>query len=801
MSSSNNISVLPLLSPELTKLYEPLAVVGYGAFAMVVKAIERESGRLVAIKHFQTAGGQRKKYFQELKFIMRLNHPHIVRCLDVSSADEDTSDLVLEFAEGGSLRERLFENVPLDVADAMTIVNQAARGLVHAHGQGIVHRDMKPENILMFRRDGMGPTGTEKLGDWLFKISDFGIAKYIGLQNKTMTSIGSPAYMAPEQFYDEYDLKTDIYALGAILFELLHGRVPFDGSPAVIFKGHLEQMPAVRPDLPESVTALLMRMMDKKAVARPSAEQLSLELEAWTAGKPRPLSMADIGARPLSLADIGASPLEPAADSVKTAVERDVRDSDTIDLSPESSEALRMQTAAQSSGRGPVESPGAAEAPKEQAKPTPAPKEDVKPAPAPAVLVASAKVPARGGPPAPRVSATSSSENPRYTPPMTKLRDVLPDSKDSFPEAEVILMPGDTDFGMTPKQRIEARQKREEEERAKAARRGDHSMFEDAFGKSRGEGPRVPVNLSELNRRVARRVGKLSVTKSWSRAIDSRCGRLFNLGGGDQPLITATDDALWQLKANGGRGDQIHSGKIDFLGSPGVGTLAFLAGGNMRVVHEGRVTPQTWSLATRVGQLLFSPSRESLVMMIDGEVSYHDGAGESLWSGRMSEGDHELFLAFDTSERLMVAALGSPDCSVRFYSRDGEELASHLMPGPITGAARSMNGIGAWLVVDTDEGPMLTWVSADGVATAVLVDRPLQGLVGGADWVCGRDAEGRLWIVDPTSSTLSPAEVSGTVLDYELGFSPRQLFVLEQRGDVMRYVSAFEISMKAEAKR
>lgn len=796
--SSRN--ALPLLSPELTKLYEPIAVVGYGAFAMVVKAVERESGRLVAIKHFQTAGGQRKKYFQELKFVMRLNHPNLVRCLDVSSADEDTSDLVLEFAEGGSLRERLFENVPVEVDDALGILNQVTKGLVHAHGQGIVHRDMKPENMLMFRHEGMPPVGTERLRDWLFKISDFGIAKYIGLQNKTMTSIGSPAYMAPEQFYDEYDLKTDIYALGAILFELLHGRVPFDGSPAVIFKGHLEQMPAVRPDLPDNVRALLLRMMDKKPTARPSAEELSAQLGQLCGEAPRPLSFADIGARPLTFADIGAPPPTPVPTPSQASppLQPEVETAD--EEGPESTTDLNA--------RGPG-LPAIATEPTSDDEPTRpdamAPAEaaaaPMKPAtPPPPAQPPAPKAPPRALPPVAKTSSHSSAEVSRFTPPMPKLRDILPDSKDLSAEAEEILLPGDSGYGMTAAERVAARRKREEEERARAAARGDHSMFEDAFGKARGEGVSVPVNLSELNKRVARRVGRLAVSKAWSRAIDSKCRRLFNLGG-EHPLVIATDEVLAPLKPNGGRGEQLFSGPIDFLGSAGAGNMAFVSGGCVRLLHEGRVMGQTWNVAAKVGHLLFSPSRQGLVMSVDGEVSYHDGSGEVLWSGRLDEGSHELFLAFDTSERLMVVAVGSPDCAVRFYSREGEELASHLMPGRIVGAARSMNGIGAWLVVDTDEGPMLTWVSAEGVATAVLIDRPLRNLVGGADWVCGRDGDGRLWIVDPASSTLSLAEVQGTVVDYELGFSPNQLFVLEQRGEVMRYISAYDISLKAEAKR
>lgn len=191
-----------------------------------------------------------------MRILLSLEHPNIVRCQGVEH-NSHKRYLVTEYCEGGTLRDLLETEFNLTIEQKLKIITDILEGLNCAHIKGIIHRDLKPENILLC----VTPQG------WSAKISDFGVAK-IELEDKdinvsTMGDTGSPAYMAPEQFYGKYSYSSDIYAMGIMLYELLIGNRPFSGSPSEIMMGHLNQSPIFSKDLSPSLELILKKALQK----------------------------------------------------------------------------------------------------------------------------------------------------------------------------------------------------------------------------------------------------------------------------------------------------------------------------------------------------------------------------------------------------------------------------------------------------------------------------------------------------------------------------------------------------------
>ncbi len=236
--------------------YRSLSLVGEGQFSKVYTAIHRQTGELVALKEFNPQKFSTKKFLREMRILLRLEHPNIVRCQGIEH-NSHRRHLVTEYCEGGTLRDLLEDPVDLSIEQKLKIISDILDGLNYAHTQGIIHRDLKPENILLC----LTPQG------WSAKISDFGVAK-IDLEDKelnlsSMGDTGSPAYMAPEQFYGKYSYGSDIYALGIMLYELLIGNRPFRGSPKEIMTGHLNQTPQFPQDLPSPLGSILRKALQK----------------------------------------------------------------------------------------------------------------------------------------------------------------------------------------------------------------------------------------------------------------------------------------------------------------------------------------------------------------------------------------------------------------------------------------------------------------------------------------------------------------------------------------------------------
>lgn len=265
--------------------YEILAELGHGAMGVVYKAQDPKIGRIVAIKTLSAAGQgaeleqYRARFLVEAKSAGRLNHPNVVTVHDVTEDDQGRPCLVLEFVEGTTL-DRLVIDEQISFARLLELIGQVARALAYAHANGIVHRDVKPANIMVTR------TGIAKL-------SDFGIAK---LEGTSMTIagqvMGTPAFMSPEQCTGTgVDHRSDIFSLGAVLYTLSAGEKPFPGDTftSVAYKVvHVTHSPVreLNPTLPEQLDVILARCLAKNPAERyASADALAADLEALRAAQ------------------------------------------------------------------------------------------------------------------------------------------------------------------------------------------------------------------------------------------------------------------------------------------------------------------------------------------------------------------------------------------------------------------------------------------------------------------------------------------------------------------------------------
>ena len=205
--------------------YEIISELGQGAMGVVYKALDPLIDRIVAIKTINLGLALEEKseyegrFYQEAKAAGRLSHPNIVTIYDVGKSG-DVAYIAMEFLQGRELRDILNDGQLMPVARVLDVVSQVALGLVYAHGNGIVHRDVKPSNVMVD-------------SDGHVKITDFGIARMESASVRTQTGmvLGSPKYMSPEQVMGKLiDQRSDIFSLGVVLFEMLTGRAPFSGD-------------------------------------------------------------------------------------------------------------------------------------------------------------------------------------------------------------------------------------------------------------------------------------------------------------------------------------------------------------------------------------------------------------------------------------------------------------------------------------------------------------------------------------------------------------------------------------------
>ncbi len=268
--------------------YKVTGKLGSGAMAVVYKAKQLSLDRTVAVKvlprRFTEKSDYIKRFFKEGRIAAKLNHNNIVQAIDVGEAG-GVYYFVMEYVEGKTLYDDLSKGKVFDESEAIEIVIQLAKALAHAHVHGMIHRDVKPKNV-MINKDGV------------VKLADMGLARETSdveaAKNEQGKAFGTPYYIAPEQIRGEVNIdgRADIYALGATFYHMVTGRVPFEAStPAEVMKKHLKE-PLTPPDhintaLSQGVAEVIEVMMAKNKQDRYSnVEEALVDLEAVREGRP-----------------------------------------------------------------------------------------------------------------------------------------------------------------------------------------------------------------------------------------------------------------------------------------------------------------------------------------------------------------------------------------------------------------------------------------------------------------------------------------------------------------------------------
>jgi serine/threonine-protein kinase len=264
LTMSDSLSVRRLHPGERLAKYEIVAPIARGGMGIVYEAKDVELGRRVALKVVATPDARQQARFQrEALYAARLRHENIVALYDFGEADGFWY-LALEFVEGVNLHEHIKRKGRLLPEDARRITIQACLALHHAHAQGIVHRDVKPANFLVARKNGR----------FIIKLSDLGLSRAGDDDGqrvtRTGTTVGTVDYMAPEQAANcgRADKRSDIYSLGCTLFHMLAGQPPFPGgAPRERMRRHVNEEPPdilqVNPLVPVALAAVLRRMLAK----------------------------------------------------------------------------------------------------------------------------------------------------------------------------------------------------------------------------------------------------------------------------------------------------------------------------------------------------------------------------------------------------------------------------------------------------------------------------------------------------------------------------------------------------------
>ena len=265
----------------LDNRYELLERIGTGGMAVVYKARCHRLNRLVAVKILKPELAEdaefRRRFQDESRAVAMLSHPNIVGVYDVSQSD-NLNYIVMELIDGITLKQYMQRRgTPLNWREALHFITQIMKALSHAHGRGIIHRDIKPHNVMVLR-------------DGSVKVADFGIARLIGSGHNTLTqeALGSVHYISPEQAKGSHvDGRSDIYSAGVVLYEMITGRLPYEGDSAVaVAIQHINSVPIppreLNPEVPEALQEITLKAMDPDVNRRyTSADEMLADLEEF----------------------------------------------------------------------------------------------------------------------------------------------------------------------------------------------------------------------------------------------------------------------------------------------------------------------------------------------------------------------------------------------------------------------------------------------------------------------------------------------------------------------------------------
>jgi tRNA A-37 threonylcarbamoyl transferase component Bud32 len=256
-------------TPESVANYPVIRKLGEGGTSEVFLCQDPFRNRQVAVKRIfpeslrdpQKGRLFRKLFFTEASLAGKLEHPHVAQIYD-AGIGEDSGYIVMEYVAGGTMERFCAAGQLLPVEQTVEIIFKCARALAYAHMQGVTHRDIKPGNLLY----AAAPTDV--------RVGDFGLALNVAAETTQITGVGSPAYMSPEQIREELvDHRTDLYSLGVVMYQMLSGRLPFQGSNKFSMIYQITQFDppppsSHRPEVPESLDRIVRRAMQKEAKAR-----------------------------------------------------------------------------------------------------------------------------------------------------------------------------------------------------------------------------------------------------------------------------------------------------------------------------------------------------------------------------------------------------------------------------------------------------------------------------------------------------------------------------------------------------
>ena len=271
-----------LIGTRLDGRYELTELVGEGGMADVYRAVDVLDNRVVAVKilkqEYSESEEFQRRFRDESKAIAMMSHPNIVKIYDMGFSDK-MQYIVMEYIDGITLKDYIDSEHVLNWKDAVHFVIQILRALQHAHSRGIVHRDIKPQNIML-------------LTDGTIKVMDFGIAKFAREESRTATdqAIGTVHYISPEQARgDVTDAKSDLYSVGVMFYEMLTGRKPFDtDNPVSIAVMHMQNVAVrprdINPNIPSGLEEIIMHAMEKDSAKRyQTAADMIRDIEAFKA--------------------------------------------------------------------------------------------------------------------------------------------------------------------------------------------------------------------------------------------------------------------------------------------------------------------------------------------------------------------------------------------------------------------------------------------------------------------------------------------------------------------------------------